>query len=571
MLDLLQTVIWLNYGSNWVSDSDWACIGSLTEKYLQSKYRVLFLDEENIQFHPVLIKEKPVYIITNPEKGFIDFGIEDVIDTVIIRDFVNETELNRRGYKNKVIFVTSSDQLNMSKILWERCRALDVVTMSTNEYESNFFSWSPYVNCTKIGEVDLSYQDSCKNGKFKLGVDLYPNKVPENLNKCPLYIAYGYQSSYDTPSISLLNFYNFEGPHNKLIHLIVKKLNATLHAATTDFDDFFQKAGKLDILTFIEYGITCILFQGEFVLAVPTPNQDLFSSLYSGFSSLIWSLILLALCTMLLFVSLTDFLSEKGIQSYKLSDVIRATLGNSVVGRPRYFKTFNAIVIIFELYSLHIIWFYQITSLSNLFYGSYERPIETVQDAADKKLTMYVNEWTTYVGSRYFNRDRIKAWNEIFHNGRLDYLLQYENTSEILKEVSESKTAMLFDLKQDIINQFRKVYPNVALTTKFLIMKPEIALEQYTFCMTPSSHPLLPIVSRYVSYIVQAGLYDHWAQSVSHIEKYEQLNVQRPLNMAHVQPVFYVVLIFLSLSILLFIAETVYKTLKLKTTRFISV
>jgi len=255
-------------------------------------------------------------------------------------------------------------------------------------------------------------------------------------------------------------------------------------------------------------------FQGENTLAVPTPNPEIFSSLYAGFGTLAWTLILSALLTMSLFVFVVGTISH---QSYSVSDVLRTAFGNSVIGQPMHFISFKITVIVFELYSLHIISFYQMNSLSNLFLGSFEKPIITLQDAADKKLRMYVSDQLIYESSFYFE-NQPDTWNAVFENG-LHHLYRHwseENDDLMLKEVTENKTAIFFDLKQNIVFRYREIYPNTPLSTKFIFLNHPIPKDYYTFLM-PFNHCLQSNVSRYILYITEAGLFDQWVKLASHI------------------------------------------------------
>jgi len=423
-----------------------------------------------------------------------------------------------------------------------------VIMVGHSESDATLFSWSPYTDCS-ANKPPLQAVDYCSWGTFINNTNLYPNKVPLQLNQCPVRI-----SAYIGPPFTMLINNLITGPQTALTAAILEKLNITLFSNLNTFTppvnstellvkrlvDIHYSTQLISVENFERACLTPSYFQGEFVIVVPTPKSDIFSCLYSGFSSETWCLIIVAIISMLIFVSVVDVVSR---QTYSVADVLRTAFGNSVIGRPMHFVSFKIIVIIFELYSLHIIWFYQINSLSNLFRGSFEKPIKTLQDAADKELTLFYS-WHK---SNFFNRTEHDAWNKISK-------FWYPTYDPDLAQISEKKSAMWFELKQYIIYYFKELYPNTPLSTKINFIKKPIALEHFTLLM-PVNHPLCPLISRNVLIVFESGIFNYWVKWITYIEKFADIKTEEPLTLLHMQPVFYILLLFHSIAVLIIVFE----------------
>jgi len=549
---LLETVMLVMNNSAWVSESDWQCLGSITKNYFTNNSRVILLDQKNPQFHRVLFQETPIYIYNNIEIWRYDlfdelrvllFNVDFIIIRYLQNDAMFETLTGGRTIAINGLYqgtdARDHDFHEMKSVYMFR---------SPDDEQSDLYSWDPSGECwTDRGKKIFVYQDTCKDGTLANSTNLYPLKTSEQLIGCPLIVD---KNKY---SKSLLNFYT-NGPLYKLIKTIAEKLKASLKEAT--YGDYAPHGGfdfsqKAEVFPLCFYGFLPPFFQGDLVVAVPTPNPDLFASLYSGFGTVTWCLVGTGLVTMAFFVFVIDFISDgRTVQSYTVADVLRTVVGHSVVGRPKYFVSFQVIVIIFEFYSLHIIWFYQITSLENLFFGFFEAPIRTLQDAKDRNLTMHYNDVLLSIRIEEMN-ERPYSWND--YNINSNYL-EDEDNSRTLKNAIEEKTGMLFDIKEDINFHMRQLYPKEPLSSKFNFLKPTISSEHYTLCLD-ATHPLHGVFSRYTTNIIEAGLFNYWMKSYSDVEKFAEVKEKRPLTIAHMQPVFTVVLMSLSLAVLLFFIE----------------
>jgi len=558
---LLNTVLYLINTSSWVSDSDWTCISAITNAYFKADTRFLILDEYFPQYNADAFRDAPIYIYTFSESKLL-FSSE----VIIITNDLDMKLFGFRGTSNHALVITPWDQKKVVEGLRDIYFVLNTVAMFVSELKTELFSWFYYggFNCTMKGQADLVYQDSCINGALIRGTDLYPPKVPDQVNGCPLYITS--MPSFASESKSLLSYYNFRGPMYKLTNVLTHKLNGTLIAEVKDYnsydvsyDDFKFKPRRLSLENYDLYALSPPIYQGEYILAVPAPNPNLFSSLYAGFSALSWSLSLAALLAMIIFVTVANHLSET-CQTYSISDVLRTALGNSVVGRPKHFLAFQTIVIIFELYSLHLIWFYQTNSLKNLFVGSFEKPIKTWEDAAERQLFMYhTDEW--YHSNSYGGKKKPYAWIDVLDVERTTIAWPMKIVKSFM-EVTENKTAMFADLKQDIFFRFRSIYPLHALDSKIRLLQPPLGVDHYSLGMD-KTHPLQARVFRYILHIIEAGLIAEWVKVASEVELSGNEQMQRPISMLHMQPVFFVVCVLLGLANLLFLFEvSAYKIIK---------
>jgi len=156
-------------------------------------------------------------------------------DTLFVLNFVNDLlyEMGRLTSTKNILVVTPLYKGNRPQLLWEACQAISVVTMFASRQESRMFSWFPFKNKTNI---KFAYQDTCYFGKFKTNVDLYPSKIPVQLDGFPLYVRQTFDDNFDA---SILSYYNIGGPQNTLTRLIASKLNATLVEPNNTFSSFF--------------------------------------------------------------------------------------------------------------------------------------------------------------------------------------------------------------------------------------------------------------------------------------------------------------------------------------------
>jgi len=553
---LLATVMSVFKDSTWVSESDWKCLGSITKIYFTTESRVILLDQENPQFYNILLQDTPFYIYNDFESWRYDLfnELSNKVDFVIIRYSQNDTMFSFLTRAKTIAITRVNEGIDAHDHDYHEMKSVYMFVNETDN-ESDIYSWVPLGDCWTDRQKKLKYLDTCKDGELKLGVDLYPIKTSERLHGCPLSV------DKQMTSTSLLDYYT-NGPVHKLVNTLVEKMNATSRKAVYDTPyvpadafDFPQKAQAFQrCLT--GCNVIPTFFQGELVVAVPTPNPDLFSSLYSGLSTLTWCLIFTGFVTMTIFVVIVDLISDRSeVQSYTVADVLRTIVGNSAIGRPKYFVSFQVLVIVFEFYSLHIIWFYQITSLENLFFGSFEKPIESLQEAKERNLVMLYNDIITDI--KIEDGESPYLWND--YDVSSDYLVLDDNHA--LKSFIENKTGMLFNIKEDISFHFRKLYPTEPLTTKFNLLNPPITTELYTLCIC-ASHPLHEPFSRYITYSFEAGLFNFWMNSQIDIDKYAEVIEKMPLTTAHMQPVFAVVLISLSFAVLVLFIEICVKCIE---------
>jgi len=506
------------------------------------------LDVENAQYEKALSQDKPVYVYNDKTKfDNLPPGVLDNLDAVIIKEEIPEFIFGDRGTSKFIIVITRGENYIA---LWKQYKALNIVVMLRQNGITLFASWSPYINCPSDGVQVLGV---CLNGAVHSSLELFPNKIPKRFKNCKFNVGAHVGSPYTLENEANNTLY---GPQQVLTKLITDHMEVNVTETITRFGSYgTNSTGRLinrlcdilfgtqirDLENYGRASFTPSFFQGEYVLVVPTPRSDMFSSLYSGFSTLTWSLIVLSVVAMICFLTVSNLICGE-FQSYSIQDVIRTALGNSVLGRPDHFFTLKVIVIVFELYSLHIIWFYQITALSNLFRGSLEKPIKTLEDAADRKLSLLFSDHKIHI----LNRSDHKTWN------RIDFVPAYYPK---LHWISEEKRAMWFEEKEGIIYEFKQLYPNIPLSTKISFIKQPIALEQF-FLLMPINHPLLPVVSRYVLYINEAGLFNHWMKGINDMgEQFVEIKVQEPLKLSHLEPLFYIMLMMLSLAILSFFTE----------------
>jgi len=580
---LLQTVLlFLQSDEIWITKYDWYCLGNVTQKYFHTHTLLIFFDRNDIH-EPNLVlfqHQKPVYVYTNQYLISWENGLNVDVDVVLVKytfgllpffPVLRFTPIQIR----KMLVMSSYTYGNRPDILWRLHQVINLVALFPyNRTSSIMRTIFPYTRNLSPGIpeiIDLGYCEDVLNRN----VDLYPQKVPEHFNGVPLIVTTDFFEGILTPTKFMLNYFEFGGPQFKLINSIVQKLGATLLQEELEDDffiyDFEHRAMLYSEAHFDGCGFTPTYYQGDFVFAAPTPGPNLFSSLYSGFGTLTWLLAFTAVTLMALLTAAVCQIPEKIANNYSVADVLRTAFGNAVVGRPQYFISFKTIVIIFELYSLHIIWFYQINALKNLFHGSFEKPIRTLQDAADRNLTLYAAEEAFNLYTRLDNLTYWpESWSNIFPEDKMKLFHDtplWEDREDALREVTENKTAIFYDLKHDVIELFIGLYANESyLSRNYQFMDVPYDSRGYMFCMS-KHHPLLPVVSRYVQFVVEAGIFNHWVKSSIFIDKISEKNVQNPLTMLQMPPAFYVVCILLALASFLFLCEVTFFRITTFTTR----
>lgn len=87
-------------------------------------------------------------------------------------------------------YISELTSMAMS-ILWDYniINALILIPDESNRTSFRIITWFPYANGSCGTELtDFTYLDTCNNGKFVRKINLYPRKVPDDMNGCPIQV-----------------------------------------------------------------------------------------------------------------------------------------------------------------------------------------------------------------------------------------------------------------------------------------------------------------------------------------------------------------------------------------------
>jgi len=352
------------------------------------------------------------------------------------------------------------------------------------------------------------------------------------------------------------------GPQEFLIHEITKPLDfrlIKLNQTRTEYYKFinlnlFNK--KVDIgygptpMELIDLNFSTPTFnylQDELTFFVPSPRLQIFSQLYSGLSNIIWGLIAATMVTFIFISVGIRFWTNKQEKSFSALDVVQLTLGQSASAHERSMAN-TFLIFIYEVYSAHIIWFYQSVLLFSLFQGAYEKAIETFKDAADSSLVFH----TTPFFMNYVNKSDHENWMKFMDFGRFKLSVPPD-----LSLVAENRTAIALTLKLFGLYNFLRRYPGIPLSEKVKIIKKPLQYVHLVLLM-PINHPLFPVLSRNVLSVFESGLYEFWLSFYKPLEKVQITDNQKPLSVTNMQPAFYLMSGFFILCLIIFTLECCY-------------
>jgi len=567
---LVTFVLALISGSSWLPDDFlWACLATAADNHLFSKTRLLLFHDFIVPGNKSLFEQQPVFVFT-PSFELLNVPeyVQDNWDVVLVTPEIGDRVLGERGTKGRIMVLTNHENLN----LWRDYRSVDVVFLLTNG--SGFLTWFPYSNCSKTNNVHWTFLDLCsQDGSYCNTTNLFPNKIPERLTNCSLYV---------TPAVC--NPYTFEddqgvisGPESFIFRTAVEKLDLSLEYLKLPLLDFFltykvdgSLNGAIELLSLrkADLAFGCLLrsldrtqhasflpsyFEDYLVFSVPSPRpKPLTSGLYSGFNSFTWDLILISVCLKLILVVIFNFVLKTKDRLPKVLDIVRVSLGMPAMFRPRTWITM-AIFAIFQICSTQIVWFYQSTLLFNLFLQPYEKAITTLQEAADSDLFLqfrpshfpHLNNSSPQILGKIFQPDQYK----------MTYFIN-------LTLVTEEKSSIALGVKSHDIYSYQQLYPQNtnSISSKLLFLPEPLALLHFVMYM-PLNHPLHSRISRYFAYMIESGFFDHWFQDQD-IEANIIQKIANPLDLLHLQSAFYLLITFLFITLLMFFAEMFYAQLK---------
>jgi len=564
----MNFVLRLISGTSWFENSHWTCVSSAAQNYLKSKVRLILVDDHSIHFSNVsLLQQIPVYFYSSSsEVSRIPQHVQDRMDVVLLMPEIGDRVLGARGTRGRILALTKQKNYK----LWRDYLSVDVVNILINDSRSLFFTWFPYSNCSQGNYLQFRLLDFCfEDGTFLNNTNLFPNKVPDRFLNCTFKVAPAICPPYSLGTQG--NISDISGPEMFLLRSITDKLHLSIEYVHIHFLSFFRTFkddgslnGAMEKLALREADLSvgCMLRSWErtqyasylpsywedlLVFSVPPPQpKPLISGLYSGFGSATWTIILLAVICKLFIVFVEKAMPhQQAINSMEMLDVIRVTLGLPALFNPRNLLTMVTFIIS-QISSLHILWFYQSTLLICLFRQPLEKPIKSLEEAADSNLYFQFRPSHKML----LNHSYFEVWNKLLAPGR--HTMTYNVN---LSLVTEDKSSIILGLLSNELLSYQEMYPEykLSMSSKVVFLKKPLSLLDMVMYM-PINHPLHSIMTREFWHLIESGLFNHWLHPPQ-LVSISAMESAKPLVLLHLQSAFFLTFLLFFVSILILISE----------------
>jgi hypothetical protein len=460
------------------------------------------------------------------------------------------------------------------------------------------YTWFPYQSsdsCTEVNVITLldSWVISAQ-GYFTKNTDLFPRKIRNNLNGCPVKtIVIDGQDNFTT------NYYNhtysngsvvsyIEGLEIDLLKVVLKQMNATFfHVPTPELDtkhliNYLVEVmitKKCDLLV----GHVGVIYLGfSFFDSTNTyhitnirwyvPCSDKYprwSSVFRIFSVELWLVLIISIVIAAISTTLVGRYScVSELQVYKtltssLTNVWAVILGVSVSTMPRT-PSLRSLFFAWVCFSVAFSTVFQAFLTTFLIDSGYKTPIKNMDElfASGIKLVhpksfSYLLENEDEVKALKIKRSRVNCpsndicWDWAIYQKNVSLLLidKVAEINYVLGDfIGENSEPLLCGLEDGV------VYSYVQSMVMF------------------HGDPLTIRVSEIIDHVVEAGLYNHWNSQRMHFLKLlsRKIAIVHPFdgyysfNLYHTHPAFYLLMMGWCLSALCFMVEFMYKNVLCK-------
>ena len=453
------------------------------------------------------------------------------------------------------------------------------------------YTWFPYQSSDSCTEVnDITLLDSwviSGQGHFTMNTDLFPRKISNNLNGCPMKGTVINEEMYFTTNYTQFNDTNGndvwlrESFDIKLLKVVLRQMNMTLvpvpktnsSEVITDipFHVFYGNKNYIilgdllnlvSMLPFFEctnfYHFTNIRWYVPCSIKYPR-----WSSIFRILSAELWLVLIMSIVTATILITLFGRYScTSEWQVYKtltssLTNVWAVILGVSVSTMPRA-PSLRSLFLAWVCFSVAFSTVFQAFLTTFLVDSGYKTPIQNMDElfASDIKLGV----------SLYYN--------SILHMGdETEVLKVIRNLADCPSFKVCLKWAM-FEKNMSIIFSDNFAEESYALGTfvgensEPLLCKLEdgVFLRTGRTMITLRTDPLMRRVTEIIDRVVEAGIYNfwislklNWCKILSHkIALVHPLDEYYSFNLYHMQPAFYLLLMGWCLSALCFMVELLY-------------
>lgn len=469
----------------------------------------------------------------------------------------------RTNHRKVLILVRT---LNGTDNLFTRSRLLNAVLL----HQKAAYSWFPYDPPACHGQNHLRVIGSCELRMFKNSSGFYNNKIPSNFEGCPLRVQ-----RFQCRPFAIGRFtHNIDPPEDEIFQSLAEFFNfSVIDLKVRDGEDHYQHFDKngsligaarmlqnqqIDITYHgifsshsvnVDFEVLPSYAEEKLVWFVPTPKQAArMSALYSGFPLQIW---VLTISSYFSFASVyymaTRLLGKPDSFANCLFRGIALFVGaensNSHLLFLRILETF----FIFNVF--YLVTFYENSLLWNLFHIILETPFHSAQEADAAGLTVYLRDFT----KSSFNLTDHTFWNKILMPGNHNEIFIMNYTCLI------EKTCFLLGLQSVDESYFRVLMKNVSFKKSIQVLPKPVDTYPAIFLMSPGN-PLAPLFSRKLRQLIESGIpnlcLDRSIRQLNrnhHISDHES----KPLEMVHLQSVFYLLGILLFVSFFVFCGELI--------------
>jgi hypothetical protein len=454
------------------------------------------------------------------------------------------------------------------------------------------YTWIPYQSsdhCTVVNYITLldSWVISAQ-GHFIKNTDLFPRKISNNLNGCPMKAVvrdrfWEFITKYVNHTDSNGSVVKYiEGLEMDLLRVVMQHMNMTFSLVPTpqefEIDNVTNLVtgmfGKeIDIaLGLVSTQILCTSFfestNPHYIMSiswyVPCSIKDpRWSSIFRILSVELWVVLIISIVTMAISTTvLGRYSCMSEWQVYKtvassLTNVWAVVLGVSVSTMPRA-SSLRWLFLAWVCFSVAFSTVFQAFLTTFLIDSGYKTPIRNKEELLTSGLTLaYPLTFSHIIENGYetdISKVRINQMNCPLNDGCLSWAKHYKNASVLLIDV--------------VAEEFYAIGDFLSENSKPLICRLEdgVILNTGLIMIMLHGDPLMKRVSEVVDRVVEAGLYNYWNSqrmfrlelSTQKIRHVQPLDGYYSFNITHLQPAFYFLLMGLCISVVCFTVEFLY-------------
>lgn len=469
--------------------------------------------------------------------------------------------------------------------IWKFTRNDDMLVLIPNITTGiEFYTWFPY-HPPDCSEVDtIVHLNTWVDGGFQREVDLFPEKMTNNLQGCefvmvtteciPYVIAdddtdlvykddtltgYGIEIEIIKALSQAMNFKIKMVKHPENFWDTMSE-NETVGAFKLLQDQRVDLAFSCMMLNFERYYLAEPLpsyFDDSLIWFVPTPTlKSHIYDIFYAFPKQFWLFILVTLVfaniAVIFIVRIEkDFQPDQvhSSMSYVLK-LIGMSVSSAVVFSTNSILL-RSCIFFFCLYSLHLTTAYQASLFSRFRTSAYEDAYKSVQQAIDANLLVYLRSSTKAM----YNTSDHELWNQILlperHVFADDYTISFD-------KCANDKTAMTLYIKSTGLYLISYFYSTEKGLPKILYLPERFSSYPVTMYMSPGS-PLFPVFENIIYRLIASGLVELWSKKAVQ-EKLQSRNRFRvikntPLSLQHLMGAFFLLFGFLFISFVIFLIE----------------